>query len=90
MDGFKQKAQSEKEEVEKEEDGRVDSAGGGDDQEGDGGKDNGVEGVLSALGLAGHKLGDEVEEDEQTSGLKIERREGWVLGPEVGQAKRKD
>ena len=65
----------------------MNSAGGGDDQEGDGGENYGVEGVLSALGLAGHKLGDEVEKDEQAGSLKIERREGRVLGPEVGQAK---
>ena len=65
----------------------MNSAGGGDDQEGDGGKDNGVESILGSLGFAGHKLGDEVEKDEQAGSLKIERREGWVLGPEVGQAK---
>ena len=51
----------------------MDSAGGGDDQEGDGGKDNGVESILGSLGFAGHKLGDEVEKDEQAGSLKIER-----------------
>ncbi len=66
----------------------MDSAGGGDDQEGDDGEDYGVESILGPFGFAGHKLGDEVEEDEKTGGLKIERREGGVLSPEIGQAKR--
>ena len=76
----------------------MNSAGGDDDQESDGGKNNGVEGILGPLclarrfggharrfgGLAGHESGDEVEENQQAGGLKIEGREGGVSGPDEG------
>lgn len=68
----------------------MDSAGGSDDQKSDGSKDNGVKGVLGTFCLAGHESGDEVKEDKQAGGLKVEGGERGISGPEVGQAKRQN
>lgn len=68
----------------------MDSAGGSDDQKSNRGENNRVEYVLGTFCFAGHEFSDEIKEDKQAGSLKVERREGGVLGPEEGQAKRQN